>query len=350
MFPAICGISDALAEPGPLFSSYETMTVTIEAPLNTLMRDRDERQYLDGTLSYRTASDAERTLDLKLRTRGRYRHRKDVCDFAPIRLNLPSKQLTGTAFEGQDKLKLVTHCNHWERSYEELVIKEYLGYRMLQLLTDRAFAVRLMHITYVDTDSGRKRTRYGFVIEDKDQLGERLDLEYLSRPHIEHDELHGAEASVVSVFQYMIGNTDFSMIRGARDDDCCHNVVLFSGAGGAITPVPYDFDFAGIVDAPYAGPNPKYRLSTVTDRLYLGLCSNNALLDSTLDRFNGREAQIRELVETQEGLSRRSRTTVRRFIDDFYEDIGDAELVDRELVKRCSSAQDPPQADEASRR
>lgn len=354
LFLVICGMSSAHAdgEHGvrPLFASHETMTVTIAAPFRALMRDRDEEEYYAGTFSYRTASEAERTLDLKLRTRGRYRRQKDVCDFAPIRLNFQKKEVAGTVFEGQDKLKLVTHCSNWKRLYEQLVLKEYLSYRLLQLLTDRAFGVRLMQITYVDTDTERTRTKYGFVIEDKDHLAERLGIEYLSAPQIAPDELNRAEASLVSLFQYMIGNTDFSMIRGARNDDCCHNIVLFRGATGAVTPVPYDFDFAGIVDAPYAAPNPKYRLDKVTDRLYLGLCSNNDLLDDTIARFREREGEVRQLIESIEGMSGNSRRATTRFIGEFYKDINDARTVERELVRGCASAQDLSPNDSAIRR
>lgn len=350
LFLAYSGQSGARAETRPLFASDETMAVTIEAPFTTLMRKRNNEE-LDGTFVYSDASNTEHKLDIKIRTRGRYRRQKDVCSFAPVRLNFRKKQVSGTVFAGQDKLKLVTHCSNWERSYEQLVLREYLSYRLLRLMTGRSFGVRLMRITYVDTDKKNKeRTKYGFVIEDKDHVAERLGLEYASRPSVDQDDLNGAEASMVSVFQYMIGNTDFSMVRGASNDDCCHNVMLFAGDGGSITPVPYDFDFSGVVDAPYAGPNPKYPISTVTDRLYLGLCTNNALVEETIARFQARENDVRSLIDAQEGLSRHSRRAIRRFINEFYRDIGDSELVERKLIKRCALAEGQSPSGAASQR
>ena len=126
----------------PLFQNQDALRVRIEAPLRTLIRERSDTEYLDGTFAYTDASGQEVVLDLKLRARGRYRRQRSTCDLPPIRLNFKKKQVMGTEFAGQDKLKLVTHCEENRDRYEQYVLKEYLAYRILNTLTDASFRAR----------------------------------------------------------------------------------------------------------------------------------------------------------------------------------------------------------------
>jgi hypothetical protein len=95
--------------------------------------------------------------------------------------------------------------------------------------------------------------------------------------------------NLISVYHYMIGNTDYSQIKGAAGGRCCHNHVLFGIENGRIWSVPYDFDQAGLVDAPYAAPAPQFKLRSVEQRLYRGRCYNNENLDQTLDAYKHKE-------------------------------------------------------------
>lgn len=324
-------------EARPLFERHDTLQVRIEAPLTTLMREKPEDEYLDGTFYYTGGDGQEHALDLKLQTRGRFRRKKETCNFSPVRLNFRKKQVAGTEFAGQDKLKLVTHCQDRRNSYEQLVMREYLAYRILQTLTDRSFGARLMHITYVDTDkNGKSMTKYGFVIEDEDDIEERLGMVRHKSRGINSEELDGRHANLVSVYEYMIGNTDFSLILGPSDSSCCHNAVLFSENDAApFIPIPYDFDFSGLVDAPYAAPNPRFELRSVKQRLYRGRCMNNEILDETFSRFLDKRDDIGNLVAGLDGLDNKDRKEVVKFLDDFFEDITDADAKQRRFIDEC---------------
>ena len=138
----------ANVEIRPLFLSHEMMTVRIEAPLTTLMRKRPEDEYLDGSFSYTDSAGQEVKLDLKLRTRGRFRRQKSTCNFTPIRPNFGKQQVACTEFAGQDQLKLVTHCHTWTKRFDQLVFREYLAYRILQSLTTKIFGSRLLQNTH----------------------------------------------------------------------------------------------------------------------------------------------------------------------------------------------------------
>lgn len=325
------------AEIQPLFASHDMMTVRIEAPLTTLMKEQPDVEYLDGTFSYIDSAGQEHSLDLKLRTRGKYRRKKTTCNFSPIRLNFRKKQVDGTEFAGQDKLKLVTHCQTRKKSFEQLVLREYLAYRIMQVLSDKSFGARLMQITYVDTEKdGKSITKYGFVIEDEDDIGKRIGMVAAEVRGIKAEELDPRHANLVSVYEYLIGNTDFSLILGPADTSCCHNAILFSKNGPPYTPIPYDFDFSGIVNAPYAEPNPRFSIRSVTNRLYRGRCKNNELLDGTFAYFLEKESEIRNLVTELEGLDNRNRKSVNKFLDGFFEDITDPKAKERKFIRRCS--------------
>jgi len=328
----------ALAESmAPLFSDTVPLDVRIEAPLTTLMEERPEEEYLDGTFSFTDDAGQARSFELKLRTRGNFRRQPEVCDFAPIRLNFKKKQVKDSLFDGQNKLKLVTHCKNNIPYFQQLVLREYLAYRFLQVLTDKSFSVRLLQIHYVDTEGGSARDRIGFVIEDNDDVADRVDMTSVKRGDIEHADIDPAQENLVNLFQYMIGNTDFSLVNGADQDDCCHNSELLSTSGGApYFPLPFDFDFAGMVNAPYASPAPRFKLTSVRERLYRGNCANNDRLPETIRYFLDRRAEFYAIVDATSLLSRRSRSDVIKYLDGFFKTVSNPKTVESRLLKDCN--------------
>lgn len=320
----------------PLFADHSPLKVTIAGPLKTLMWERPDEEYLEGTFTYTKDDGTEQTFDLKMRTRGNFRRQKKLCNFAPIRLNFRKGQVADTVFAGQDKLKLVTHCQQNKATYEQFVLREYIAYRILQVLTNRSFGVRLFHIDYVDTETGKTKLKYGFVLEDDDHVAERVGMKSIRTGNVQHDDLERRQENLVNVFQYLIGNTDFSLVHGPANDDCCHNSKLLSATGGPpYTPLPYDFDFSGLVDAPYANPNPRFRIKTVRSRRYRGLCSNNDLLPETFDRFIANRDAVYAIVDELDMLSKISRRSVASYLDSFYDDISQAKAIDREFINDC---------------
>lgn len=331
---------DGNTRVAPLFADDSLLAVTIEAPLTTLMKDRPDEQYLDGIFSFTGDDGEERTVELRLRTRGKYRRQEEHCDFAPIRLNFREIQVEGTVFAGQDKLKLVTHCRSKNRNYEQLVLREFLAYRLLNVITDKSFGVRLLQINYVDTEGAATMTRFGFVIEDDDAVAARNGMRPIKTGNISSDDLDHEQQNLVSVFQYLIGNTEYSMTIGEPDEGCCHNTDLLSATDSPpFTPLAYDFDFAGIVNAPYAQPKPRYELRNVRQRLYRGACKNNDLLPGTFQRFIDNKDAIYGVVDDLVFLSSKSRRSVTRYLNLFYKNIGKPRYVSNYFVKKCESQQ-----------
>jgi hypothetical protein len=327
--------AEGLETDQPLFATHDMLTARIQAPLSTLMKKRSDEEYLDGMFYLVDANGEEQALELKIRTRGKFRLQKSTCKFPPIRLNFKTGQLTDTELAGQDKLKLVSHCQN-RTSYEQLILREYLAYRMYQALTDKSFGARLMRIAYDNSEDNKDPlVRYGFVIEDEDKMGARLGQSRGMMRKITVPELDPQQANLVAVYLYMIGNTDYSLILGPPDDECCHNAMLYSDGSPPYTPIPYDFDFSGIVNAPYAEPSPQLKIRNVKTRLYRGRCVNNGLLDGTLAYFIEKEAEIYGLIDGLEGLDDKNTKDVKKYMDGFYKDIKDPKTVQKKFVDKC---------------
>ncbi len=329
--------SVANAASQPLFADDELLEVTIAAPLSTIMTERSTEEETPGTLTYVDPEEGELVLDIDIRTRGRYRQQARICPFAPLRLDFKKSQAKGTLFHKTDKLKLVTHCRDSSERYSQGVLKEHLAYRILNTMTDRSFRVRLLRVTYVDTDGKKpERINYAFLIEHDERLSKRLDLEVSDQRKTTVAALDGRHTNIGSVFQYLIGNTDFSPILGAAGEPCCHNYVLLRPEEeGELLAVPYDFDMSGLVNARHATPNPRFKLRSVRDRLYRGRCANNGHLEETLQAYRDRRPDIERLVSASPHMSNKTRKDVSRYIDKFYDIIDNPKAVQSRLTRKC---------------
>ena len=323
-------------EPDPLFQDDSVVEITITAPMKTLLGERPNDHYLRGKLSYVDADGRVLDFDVGVSTRGNYRRQTKVCPFPPLRINFKKSQVRDTLFHKQNKLKLVAHCRDRSDRYEQNIIKEYLAYRFLNTLTDVSYRARLARVTYKDSEEkDEDRVRYAFFIEHKKRLGKRLGLPEISTSRIKVADLQGPYSDLTSLFQFMIGNTDFSPIAGPEGEDCCHNSTLFGKEGGPVYSIPYDFDMSGLVDAPYAEPNPKFRIKRVTQRLYRGRCAYIDNLEISLQLFQDNREAIYGLIDRQEELEDSTRKKVRKYLDRFYEVIDNPKRVKREISSQC---------------
>lgn len=319
----------------PLFQDNEILQVKIIAPMRTLMRERPVDEELPARFQFTDIDGSEAEVDIEVRTRGRFRHRKEICPMPPLRLDFKKSSVKDTLFDKQDKLKLVTNCRSGDK-YAQVVMREYLAYRILNLLTESSYRVRLLQITYVDTDNDlNEQQRIGFVIEHKDRLAKRIGKDVLEIPRTRVAALDPQHTNLSSVFQYFISNTDFSPIRAAPGENCCHNFALFGNENEPIQSIPYDFDQSGLVDAPYAMPSANFDIRSVRVRLYRGRCVNNSHVPATLALFNERRAAIEAEINSLAPVSGRSRKSMLKFIDDFYELIASPRKVQDSIIKKC---------------
>ncbi len=323
-------------ETDPLFAIDDIFDVEIEAPFTTIMRERSTDEDTPGTLRYGNSDGDIVELDIGIRTRGHYRRRPDVCSFAPLRLNFKKSQVPDTVFDHQNKLKLVTHCQVNSPRYDQFVLKEYLAYRIFNLVTDVSFRARLIRVTYIDSDrADRKSTRLAIIIEHRNQLARRISSAVVKIERATIGQLEPAYTNIASVFHYFIGNLDYSPIAPAIDRDCCHNHALFGLHNEPRFSVPFDFDMSGLVDAPHALPNPRFKIRSVRQRRYRGRCLNNSHLPASVGVFFEQRDNLYALLSAQEMMTRNTRRSTLRFFDDFFKSLDSSAKIERRLGKDC---------------
>jgi hypothetical protein len=325
-------------DPAPLFATQRMLDLTIEAPLSQLRRDRGEnRPFRPAVLRYTTGDGTERELRIALRARGNFRLQQGTCDFPSFFLRVDDPASSETLFSRQSVVPLLAHCRTDRREYEQFVLLEYLIYRTYAVLTDRSLEARLARITYLDTE-GRNApiTRYAVFTEHFDHLAARLGWEVLQIPVVPPDQVAPFDLARFEVFQYFIGNTDFDPFHAEPGEDaCCHNAVLIGTMVGPVIPVPFDFDWSGVVDPPYARPDPRFGIRSVRERRYWGICRPREELEAVFALFRDRRDDIYALFRNLESLEPRYRDRTLEYFDQFYTIIGDERRVAREIEGRC---------------
>ena len=314
----------------PLFSSHELLELTLAADFNQLRRDRgQDTEYRPGRISFAQPDGSHRSLAVGVKTRGITRLQRNVCNFPPLRLNFRTRDAEGTVFAGQDKLKLVVHCQDHRDEYEQYVLREYLAYRVYALLTPFSFKVRLARITYVGITNNDTITKYAFLIEDDDEMARRNGRSILDQEGVHQTEIDEGEGTLFSVFQYLIGNVDWK-VSGL------HNVKLVLRDGDPIpVAVPYDFDFSGAVNAEYAEPDRDSGLRSVRQRLFISPCRTEYDLSRALARFIENKDTIYQMYAGLEGFSETSIKTSLEYFDEFYRVLERPDAVRRVFVRSC---------------
>lgn len=327
------------AEP-PLFLSSEPLAITLTGSIIGLANDdSDDPVYRDVSLQVADASGAMRVIPVRVKPRGKSRRRETVCQFPPLRLNLPKQGAERTAFEGQDKLKLVTHCSRLGSvggAAVERLWLEFLLYKAFTRVSATSLRVRSLQVTYVDADQpGRAYGHPAFVIEDIGALASRLDARETSLERVDRGRLAPEASAIVEVFQYFAGNTDFSLTQGPAGEPCCHNIKLLDDGSGQLVPVPYDFDATGVVNPPYARPLRHLGIRNVRQRLYRGYCRTSEQIEAAIAVFQQQKAAIYSLFADSGLLSPdRVRSTL-RYIDAFYAVVDDADQRRKRILDRC---------------
>ncbi len=304
-------------------SSNDAIELTLTTDLQNIITNKNTDTYQVAFMEMEDANGNSVKHQLKVKPRGKYRRK--VCDFPPLKLNFSKSELTGYGLNPEfDKLKLVTHCTDNRFDAKDNVLREYLTYQIYNRLTDNSFRTQLVKIKYVDLHNASKSvTRYGFLIEDTDEMAMRLNGEICDCHGIKSEMISHTPHNLMAMFQYMIGNEDWnsSMLRNVKA------VQLFTGGGleNNII-VPYDFDFSGIVNAAYAIPDPDLNHSTVQQRHFFGEFSSREELELITNHFLGRKDEILETVKGFKHLNLNSRIEIGIYLKEFFAIISDEEM------------------------
>ncbi len=322
----------AAAEPAkPLFANDQLIHVTIRAPIKQVASSEDRSRAVAGTLAIGAES-----LPIRLSPRGITRLRKETCQFPPLRVDFTGAPAADSLFAGQRRLKLVTHCRPSE-GHQQYLLLEYAAYRLYNQLTPNSFRARLAQVDYVEDNGKPVTSRLGFFIEDLSDVARRNGMaEARVGARVPVASLNSADAARFAIFEYLISNLDWAMQAGPAGDTCCHNSRLISASGvPPYTTVPYDFDYSGFVDAPYAVPPEGINVSSVKARHYRGFCRHNAeALKAAADiRAQGPALLgiLAQIPQIKDGTRRKAAAFLERSLADIASD----QAVTSNLLKTC---------------
>lgn len=336
IFFVCLAFSTAASAAGPLFDDDSLISMQLIGDFSNLLNEKDKEKSYPAKLIYSTETGpVEVPVQLQVRGNARLEH----CGVPGLRVIFPKSGVEGL-FSDQRKLKLVTQCRQKSSQYEQYLLQEYLIYRMYAQLTEYSFKSRLARVDFQDSrKKSRQWSNFAFFIEDKKRMATRLGATVVEKPRVKRSQLAPKETNLVSVFQYMIGNTDYSMLKGEGEEACCHNLRLLDKGEGYI-PVPYDFDFAGLINPGYAAPAANLGIKKVTQRLYRGFCGGNNHLPDNLALIRTNKSMLYAIIDDGK-VNDRTAKKMHRYLDGFYKTIDDPKRLDKNIAQKCRPKPQP---------
>ena len=325
------------SQANQLFNSEDVIKIKLVAPFSTITRNaKKNTDPHPATLILEGAK--PETHSISLAARGNSRRRPDICKFPPLRVKFKEKPAYDSLFSKQKSLKLVTHCQQ-SKYKQKYSLLEYSVYKLYNVVTPVSLRVRMAEIDYIEEKSGKTiTTRFGFFIEDTDDAAERNGMKEIDLPKINSSQLTTESAARYGLFQYMIGNLDWSMVRGPDGKDCCHNTKLIGATKNSTSQlklIPYDFDFSGLVDAPYATPPANVKVSSVKIRKYRGLCPHNQAVTQQAVYFQQNRQRFEAAISNVPGLASKEKSSAIEYMSSFFKILDTPGDLERKALRDC---------------
>jgi hypothetical protein len=314
--PAQSSKQDTTIKSFRLFEDDKPVEITLRFDLTSYFRTKPKEEYLKANITFHISQTDSINKDIRLRTRGIFRNQ--YCFFAPIELNFKKVDFGYTDLNRITKIKLVPQCNSGKEN-GDYVLREYLIYKLFNVLTDTSFRVRLLTINYIDTEKKRKPIRQnGFFIEPVDMLTVRTNSVQIKTHNLTQKSIVPKVMDRFALFNYMIGNYDWAVLNQ-------HNVLIIkplvyesSGLGIAI---PHDFDWTGLVNAAYAIPAEIVGTQNVRERLFLGVCRSKEVYLKDLDIFLNKKAAFYRVINEFPYLNQSAKKDMTGYLDGFFDQL-----------------------------
>lgn len=308
-------VSDTLKNEN-IFDLEVPLKIKLKYDISSFIKNKNKAEYIDAELQILSDTNEPVIKNIRIQARGNFR--KGQCYFPPLALNFKTDSIKRTELAGTKKIKVVTHCTTGKNN-DNIVLREYLVYKLYNILTEKSFRVKLLDITYIDT--GKKKLEFqetGFIIEPAELVAKRNNCILIEPTYVKGENLVEEDADRAAIFQYMISNTDWRIKSG-------HNTKFMKSMTDItpkVIPVPYDFDFSAVVDAAYAFPQEWSNTETLYQRNYLGYCRN----DDTeylkiISLFLEKEDLIMNYIKDFEYLGEKDKKFVSDYISGFYREI-----------------------------
>jgi hypothetical protein len=305
------------------FADESVVNATLEFDMRDLLAKKALNRYLPGTITLTSKDGTTATAKVEVTARGNFR--RETCFMPGLKVSF--KKDSTSSLSKFKEVKLTNGCSPGDEP-GQLVVKEFLAYKIYNLLTDMSLRVRFMNISFKDV-SGKKKpyTQYGFMIEDIDDMAKRNDMVEIEGTQYLTEQTNRDQMTLVTLYQYLIGNTDWSV-------PSYHNIKLIGPKEDkSIRPyvIAYDFDICGFVDAPYSTIDEQLqdKITTVRERLNRGFPRTMEELKTAVNLFNDRKEKIIGLIKNNEYLNSKEKSKAVEYVEDFYKTINN----DKELKK-----------------
>lgn len=320
---------DTLAVYRDLFGIQEPLNLTLKFDIKQYQKSRNKDEYLPAELTCQVNDTFRVTHSVRVKARGIFR--RGYCSLPPIWLNIKHAGIETEELADVKKLKLVTYCRSGT-SFENYILREYLCYKIYNVLSTYSFNVRLAWIKYIDTGRKDKESEgWGFIIEPEEMMAKRNNCVSIKNDRLSLATVNQEWMDKVAFFSYMIGQGDYS-VTGR------HNLKILTsleyGTGGYI-PVPYDFDYSGLVNTTYATPQEDLGLSSVTERYYLGACRTEEENEKTILWLASYREQIEDLIRSFEYLEEKERQEMIDYIESYFEETEQKNFIARNITSTC---------------
>lgn len=311
-----------------LFESDELLELSLRFDIKSFIKNKYSEEYLPALLTcYINETDSVNTT-VAIKSRGKTR--LDICSFPPIRINFKKSDTPDDEFRNIDKIKIVTHCEPGNQIY---TLKEYLIYKLYNVLTDYSYRVRLARINYISTSGkGKKLTEYAFFIEPTANLCQRLNSVEVQKVKVTQKNIRPEVMDRMALFNYMIGNTDWSV-------PIYHNVTILSQGlaenNNLGIVLPYDFDYSGLINADYAIPYEGLNLTSVLERRYLGVCRNPDRFYPALKEFSDKKEEMMKVINDFPYLKAYVKKEMIRYLGGFFNNFDNQDAFVSQLCLEC---------------
>ncbi len=310
-----------------VLQQYDPLTVRIETDIKQLKKDRSDEHWQAGVFKVMKGDSVALQLDVELAARGNMR--KKTCFFPPVKIRFAHNGPVNDSIADVNELKLVTSCKNTALD-EQWVQKECLVYELYNILTEQSFQVKRASVSFANPGKkGALMSSFSFLIESEKEMAARLNAKPIKPRIVTHKSLDTLAFDRLALFQYMIGNTDWSVrVR--------HNIkVLYLMPSGPSIPIPYDFDYAGVIGTDYALPDPQLPIRTVQERYYMGPCRDKFEFTRVFRYFKSKKEAILSHCEQFPDLPRNVKKQVANYLGEFFLVLDDPDSAKRDIEDNC---------------
>jgi len=320
---------DIVAVHEDLFSVEEPLYLTLRLDVKALQKTRHQDAYHDAVMIHMVGSEFQVTNSVQVKPREGMRQK--YCALPPLWLKIVNSGIKTDSLKDEFRMNMVVRCKNVDQ-YESYVLKEYLAYKIYNIITPHSYRVRLVRLSIIDTGKSNKMTEdWAFLQEPDELMTLRLKGKMIANDALSMSGVNPEVINSLSMFQYMIGNTDYS-VTGRHN---LQILALNSGNPSGFLPVPSDFDYSGLVNADYAVPSEALGTNSVQERYYLGPCRPKQVHKETIQELARFEDEIMEYIKDFEYLDDTGKVDAIEYLDGYFNESKESWFIDRKIASTC---------------